>query len=488
MSVTDDAASSSTDAEALAAAAASAAAAEESGRTQDAPVSGKRPPLRQFGLRALVVLFILNAVDEFDRAILAVALDDIRSDFGVSDATIGLLPLAVIFITGILSLPVGNLADRTNRVNILAVGAMIWGGAGLIAATSTTFIQLFLTRALLGTGQGTIAPTHLSLLSDYYPVGVRGRVMGYHRAANPAGQVIGAIIGGAIVAAAGWRWGFAAAAVPGLIFGLYALSLREPKRGEADLAVAVAENPMLAEFLREPADKLGFFESLGAIWASRTLRYLILTNAAFGFALFGIVFWIPSFFERAYGFSTQGASFALAGLALAAFAGTWYGGPLADDNVRKGFRHLARVGVLGTAFLGVMWTLAFLMPWAPLTLVFLLGGAGIAALVIPGVTAIVAAVSPPRIRAQSFAAFGLALAVLGASAAPLVVGALSELFQAQLDVDNGTSLRIAMLLSTTIVMSLGTWLMYQASRTAAEDVQRTLSEFIASYTSEHRAG
>lgn len=479
--MTDDA-SFDDDGEGLARAAALAAAAEESGHAHDEPVAGKRPPLRQFGLRALVILFILNAVDEFDRAILAIGLDDIRADFGISDATVGLLPLAVIFITGIVSLPAGNLADRTKRVNILAAGAMIWGAAGLIAATSGTFIQLFLTRALLGTGQGTIAPTHFSLLSDYYPVSVRGRVLGYHRAANPAGQVIGAVVGGAIVAAAGWRWGFAAAAVPGLIFGLYALTLREPKRGEADLAQAVVDNPMLAEFLREPEDKMGFFASLGTIFRNRTLRYLIFTNAALGFALFGIIFWIPTFFEREYGFSTNGASLALAGLALAGFIGTWYGGPLADDNVRKGFTHLVRVGVGGTAFLGVTWTIGFLVPFAPLTLAFLMGGAVVTSLVIPGVSATVAAVAPPRIRGQAFSAFGLALAVFGASAAPLVVGLLSELFQAQFGVDNGTSLRFAMLLSTTLVMALGTWLMYQASRTAAEDVQQTLSEFIASYT------
>ena len=146
--------------------------------------------LAAYGRRALLVLFVLNAVDEFDRAVLAVALDRIREDFGLSDAEVGLLPLAVIFITGLLSLPAGNLADRYDRTKILAYGSIIWGGAGLLAAGSRNFVQLFLTRALLGFGQGSINPTHASLLSDYYPVAIRGRVLGYHRAANPLGQVI----------------------------------------------------------------------------------------------------------------------------------------------------------------------------------------------------------------------------------------------------------------------------------------------------------
>ena len=81
--------------------------------TNSPPAAGPRirkPRLKDFGLVPLVVLFILNAVDEFDRAVLSVALEDIREEFGLNDLTVGLLPLAVIFITGTISLPAGNWA------------------------------------------------------------------------------------------------------------------------------------------------------------------------------------------------------------------------------------------------------------------------------------------------------------------------------------------------------------------------------------------
>jgi MFS family permease len=440
-----------------------------------------RPRLRDFGLAPLIVLFILNAVDELDRAVLAVAMEPIRLDFGLEDWTIGLLPLAVVFITGIISLPAGNWADRWRRVNILSGGAVIWGSAGVLAAASQNFVQLFLTRALLGFGQGTIVPTHASLLSDYYPVSVRGRALGYHRSANPLGQVLGALLGGAIIAAVGWRWGFLAAAIPGLLLGLYALRLREPRRGEADILVASRQDPVFAAFLQDPPDKLGFRKSLGTIFRIRSLRFLIFTNAAFGFSLSGVVFWVPAFFEREYGFSTAAAGGALAALALAGFIGTWYGGPFADRNVSRGFRRVGRVGVAGASVLTIAWSLAFLMPAAALTLALLCFGAFIASLATPGLVSIVAAVSPPRIRSQSFAAFGLALAVFGAAAAPLIVGAISELFQAYAGMDEGASLRWAMLSATTAVMALGVWLAYQASRTCAEDAQKTIGDFLADY-------
>ncbi len=438
--------------------------------------------LAAYGRRALLVLFVLNAVDEFDRAVLAVALDRIREDFGLSDAEVGLLPLAVIFITGLLSLPAGNLADRYDRTKILAYGSIIWGGAGLLAAGSRNFVQLFLTRALLGFGQGSINPTHASLLSDYYPVAIRGRVLGYHRAANPLGQVIGAVVGGAIIAGVGWRWGFVAAAIPGLLFGMWALSLREPKRGQADLEAAKEANPLLTDFMTEPQDAWGFRQSLGTIFGIPTLRRLIFANAAFGFTLIGIIFWFPTLYERRYGYTTEQAGITFGALALAAFFGTWFGGPFADRNVKRGFGYVGTVSALGGAILATTWTIGFLTTSPLVTLAFVATGGFLASLGVPGMSALVAACSPPRIRSQAFAAFGLALAVCGAAAAPLVVGLISDLLQDRYGVNEGDSVRYAMIIACAIVMSLGTWFIYSASRSASADAKKVIAAFIAERT------
>lgn len=446
-----------------------------------------RASIRQYGMRPLVILFILNAVDEFDRAVLTVALDDIRVYFALSDFTVGLLPLAVIFITGILSLPVGNWADHYSRTKILAIGALVWGSSGLFAAASRSFVQLFFTRALLGVGQGTIGPTHLSLLSDYYPQRVRGRVMNYWRSANAFGSIVGAVIGASIVAAVGWRWGFTAAAVPGLVFGLVALTLREPRRGQAELDEAVVDNPMLAEFLREPSDRKGFFESLGTILATRTLRYMILANAAIGFTLIGVIVWLPALFERRYGFETEEAGAAFGALAIAAFLGQWFAGPYADNRMHRGLGYLGRMGALSVVILLVTWTVAFSIPFAPVTIGFMLVGGFVASVTSGGLIPIVAACSSPRIRSQSFAAFGLSLSVLGAAMAPLAIGGVSELFQMR-GMDEGDALRYAMLLATITVASVGAWWVYEASRSAEDDARRAIGEFLAESTSNAGAG
>ena len=149
------------------------------------------------------VLFLLNLVDEFDRAVLAVGLDDIRREFGLSDAVVALLPVAFIFSAGIVVVPAAVWADRWIRKYILAIGAIVWSVAGLSAAAAQSFAQLFTTRIFLGFGQGTAAPTHLSLLSDSYPSAVRGRALAWNLAANPLGLALGAVIRNAMIAAVG---------------------------------------------------------------------------------------------------------------------------------------------------------------------------------------------------------------------------------------------------------------------------------------------
>jgi MFS family permease len=173
-----------------------------------------------------------------------------------------------------------------------------------------------------------------------------------------------------------------------------------------------------------------------------------------------------------------------AALGLAAFFGTWFGGPWADRQVQKGFSHLTRLGGHAVVLLTIAWTIAFAVPIAAVSIVVLILSAIVASYGSAGFIPVVAACSPPRIRSQSFAAFGLALAVFGAAFAPSVVGGISELLQQQFEMSEGVALQMAMLVATTAVASLGAWFVYEASRSADDDVKRVFGEFIREHTAE----
>jgi MFS transporter, Spinster family, sphingosine-1-phosphate transporter len=198
--------------------------------------------------------------------------------------------------------------------------------------------------------------------------------------------------------------------------------------------------------------------------------------------LIGIVYWFPTLFERKYDFSTEQAGAAFGALALSAFVGQWLAGPFIDRRLPRGFSYLTRLGAAAVALLTVTWVIGFAIPVAPISLLLIIGGAFFASLGSGGLIPVVAACSPPRIRSQLFAAFVLSLAVFGAAAAPVIVGGMSEGFQHYLDVNEGDSLRYAIIIATSTVSSLGAWFIYQASRSADADVQRVIGEFIAERT------
>ena len=80
----------------------------------------------------LIVLFGLNAVDELDRTAFAVLLPNIRDEFGLDLQ--GVLTLVGVVALGalLLQVPIASLADRTNRVRIAWVGAVVWGAFSLM--------------------------------------------------------------------------------------------------------------------------------------------------------------------------------------------------------------------------------------------------------------------------------------------------------------------------------------------------------------------
>ena len=129
----------------------------------------------------LVVLFLIELLDQATQSAFSVLTPNVRDAFHLTNAGI-LLIVAIAGAAGLLcTLPVAVLADRTNRVRILLIGALIGAafsiGVGL--ANSVVLVTIMLVGVYMG--QAVIFPTHNSLLADWYPVPARPRVYSSHR-------------------------------------------------------------------------------------------------------------------------------------------------------------------------------------------------------------------------------------------------------------------------------------------------------------------
>ncbi|MFL5340609.1 MAG: spinster family MFS transporter [Gemmataceae bacterium] len=237
---------------------------------------------------SLLLLLGINMFNYMDRYILAAALPRIEVDPAiapVSKGQLGLLTTAFVASYLVLSPVFGWLGDRMSRWLLVGVGVILWslasGGSGL----ATAYTVLLLTRAFVGVGEAAYGPVAPSLLSDLYPVRMRGWVMAWFYAAIPVGSALGYVLGGVVAdSALGWRWAFYMVVFPGIILGLLSLLMKEPARGLSDAAVGHG-----VAGLRD------------CICLARIPSYVYNTVAATAmcFAIGGVAIWMPTYiYER----------------------------------------------------------------------------------------------------------------------------------------------------------------------------------------------
>jgi MFS family permease len=126
---------------------------------------------------ALCVLFAINAMNFFDRQIGGVLAEPIRKEWALTDVQVGWLATAFTLLYAAMGVPLGRLADRSNRTRILAAGVFFWSLMTAVSGLTRNFGQLFLVRLGVGVGEATCTPASASLVGDLYPARHRAKAM-----------------------------------------------------------------------------------------------------------------------------------------------------------------------------------------------------------------------------------------------------------------------------------------------------------------------
>jgi MFS transporter, Spinster family, sphingosine-1-phosphate transporter len=271
---------------------------------------------------ALAILSVINFLNYIDRYVVPAVFEPVKRELHFSDAQLGWIASAFMISYALTSPLFGRMGDLFTRKYLIAAGISIWSFATAGAGLARSFWQMFLPRSFVGIGEASYATVAPAIITDYYDEKRRGRALAVFYAAIPAGSAMGFVLGGMLSNLFGWRAAFFVVGLPGLLFALLALAIREPRRGAAD-GITSGERPatLLATY--------------GMLARNRLYIWVTLGYVAYTFALGGMVSWMPAFMERYNGMTTARANEVFGTMTvISGFLGTFAGGFLGDYLLR----------------------------------------------------------------------------------------------------------------------------------------------------------
>jgi MFS family permease len=418
---------------------------------------------RGYARYVLAVMVGINLLNYMDRWVAASAGRYIQSELHISDAEFGLLGTAFTLVYALAAIPFGFWGDRGVRKNVIGVGVAIWSVATLLTGFARNYVQLFLSRAVVGVGEAGYYPSGTSLLSDYFPKDQRSRVMSVWGAGSTIGIAIGFAGGGFVAEHFGWRSAFFFAAGPGLLFALLAFTMREPLRGAVEQRGPAVQKTAEATF-----------RNFIGLMKIPTLRATIIAQTLLFFVLASNAFWLPTYLQRRFELSATSAGL-LSGVVIVVggLIGTLAGGWLSDRRARKTARAPLEVGIAGFLAGAVLITIAILSPLnvGPIPVfipVFLL--TVICLYLYSGpFTAVAQNVVSPGLRASAVTALLFVAHVFGDSHSTYDVGVISDHL--------GQNLQAALLVTSPTLLVLAAIAAATGLRTVKQDTEAAEDEW-----------
>lgn len=413
--------------------------------------------------RTRITLFLLALIYVFsyiDRNLIAIVIEPIKQEFGVSDTVMGAVSgLAFAVFYSAFSFPLSRLADSgVNRRNIVAVCCGLWSIATVASGMVTQFWQFVIARMTVAIGEAGGTSPSISMVSDLYPPHKRSFAISLYMLGPHIGLLAAMALGGWIAQEFGWRAVFIFFGAPGIVLALLLYLLgRDPGLGVFDTA---AEKKVRLQ----PQGK--FLSDLRDIIKIKGFLLICMGTAIAGMVGYGYGIWAPTFMVRNFDMTLAhaGLSFGLASGIFAA-AGSVFSGFYCDKLCQTDTRwqlRLPMIGVLisipfGCGFLfwsaDAIWQIGNIK--IPHAIVF---AAGFSFFNSWWPTLSFAAVSKlvnSKQRATSVAMLSLFLTLFGAGVGPLLTGTFSDLFS---EGDAGEGLQYAILVM--LLMLVGSAFFY----------------------------
>ena len=363
--------------------------------------------------KILLVLTLIEFINYFDRQVVFPLFSFLKADFGLSDFELGLIGTVFMIIHATFSVPLGILADKWVRKNIIAAGVAIWSVATFITGTVQNFTQLLITRAAVGIGEASYAPAATSLIADNFPLEKRARASSIFHLGMFFGGTLGMILAGVLGSKLGWRACFFIVAVPGIILALTALRIKETKHEHKNTSEVNTKN--ILQLFKTPAYIMTLVSGI----------MLTFTSSA-------IISWMTQFFIRFHNYSVDQASITI-GLAviiggpLGIYSGGYFSDLLYNKYKKPRSLAMAIAFILATPLMYITLTTQNEI----LLLVTLVMATYLMTFYYGPMVALIQDIVPGSLKATAFAFYLFTVHLIGSTPAPALIGKISDISNLQ---------------------------------------------------------
>jgi MFS family permease len=404
-------------------------------------------PAPAAGYYALFVIILATALNFMDAQIFNMLAQHIKADFQLTDEQLGFLlgPANIVFYV-LVGIPLARLVDLYPRKYVLAAGITFIGGITALGGLAQNFVQLFMSRMLVGAGGSAHAPGSYSMLADYFSPARLPRAIGILQLGFIGGNVLGIYLGGVLLTLVaawpvshwmgltihGWQWILMLVGAPGLLIAVLLLLAKEPPR--RGVTVGAQAVPMKA-VLRE-------------IWTRRAVYLPLFIGLAFSATEFlGLGVWRPAFLARTYGWTPAQIGHWLSIVILVSYLVGALVGTLFAERLAKRYKdsHVRAATILFT-LAAPFEILAPLMPSGGLALVFVaLGGVCALASAVPQ-NAAIQLITPNEMRGRVTAIYLFMFIFFGSLGGQLIGSVTQRVFGSDADLWKSIVLTAAILL------------------------------------------
>lgn len=291
------------------------------------------------------VFFFFMLLHQADKLVIGSLTTPIMDTFKINETQMGLLTSGAILVGAIFYPLWGYLCDRFSRAKLLALASLIWGSTTWLSAIAPTYSTFLITRASTGVDDSSY-PGLYSLLADYFPPKVRGKVYGLLQVAQPVGYLVGMVMAMVLGGLIGWRSIFYITGSLGVLMAIVIFfGVKEPERGTTE--------PELENI--EQTGKYRFDWKIARdLFKKRSLILLFMQGFVGVFPWQVITYWFFRYLETERGFSSNEVLVTMAIAITLLSVGYPVGGSLGDwlfGKTKRGRLIVSAIGVITGAIL-----------------------------------------------------------------------------------------------------------------------------------------